>query len=278
MFAAYWGSTLALVTVCAAKPVARGSLFQPLSLDPPGISDGFPTEYLPPTESANSTGVGLPIIPGQPPDFHPILQWQYEGGPRSGLRLATSIFQVIYYAWRNTANQPLRAATVERQNPFDEWEFLMQPSLLPGTILTPLKIGLTYCWILNGILQLQQWPGLALANIIQARQNIGRVSIKYSPLSPQPGSTDSSSAENSTNTNALTATPFQNQQRWLRCYWGAVHFIIAQSPSGLVTNNPAFAAQSTVRRYPFPCGNSGVLDRLDFFIYPDAKTLALQRN
>ncbi|KAL8716218.1 MAG: hypothetical protein Q9220_000123 [cf. Caloplaca sp. 1 TL-2023] len=218
--------------------------------------------------SVNPTNVGLPIKPGQHLDFRPEIQWRYEDGPRYGFRLATSIFQAIYYAWKDTANQPFTKARVERQVPFDEFEFTIRPSLQPGTTLTPLKTGVVYCWILYELLQLQQWPGHAIANIFQSRQNIGSITIDYLPLAQEPIST-SSSVDNSSS-DALTATPFQNQQRWLRCYWKAVQLAIAQLPTDRVTDVPAFAPQTIVRRYSIPCGNPGVTDLLDLFIYPDA--------
>ncbi|KAL8801119.1 MAG: hypothetical protein Q9182_004671 [Xanthomendoza sp. 2 TL-2023] len=198
-----------------------------------------------------------------------MIQWRYADAPQGGFFLATSILMEIYEAWKDTANRPLTKAIMERPNPFDEYEFKIQPSLQPGTGLTPVKYGLAFCWILHQLLALPRWPGHARATILQSARLIGAISIDNDPLVLENTPAGSNRTHNSSSTELLT-TGIQTQQRWLRCLFKAVVVAIGHSPTDRITDDPSFSPQQDVHRYPFPCGNAGVADRVDLFIYPDA--------
>ncbi|KAL8748332.1 MAG: hypothetical protein Q9184_007386, partial [Pyrenodesmia sp. 2 TL-2023] len=228
--------------------------------------------------ATNASDLTLPIRPASFPGFQPVITFSFNRSPEQGLRLAESIAMNIYYAWKDMANLPLTEPISDRQLPFDEFEFLTRPSFMPGTELTPVKIGLASCWIMHDMLQLDRWPGHTLAVIFegvnQQRREIGFISIENRPLILGPDPADpvlnSSSSSSSSSTQFSPPQDIRRVQRWLRCFRTVVQFSIVHSPQDRVTDDPSISPKPEAYKYPFPCGTAGVADRLDLFIYPAA--------
>ncbi|KAG7007497.1 hypothetical protein G7Y79_00009g026060 [Physcia stellaris] len=132
-------------------------------------SMGFPPELLPPiNESGPAVGhLELPLDPGQATDFEVrFLNGRIGAGPPKGGQLITSILENMMISWKNTDNAPLRQKVTFRNRPFESIQHTIQPALLSETTpLTPLKVGLVYCWMMKGVLQQQPWPGEITASI-----------------------------------------------------------------------------------------------------------------
>ena len=202
------------------------------------------------------------------PAFNPAISFRYSDAPTNGLALAESIAMTVYYAWKDIANLPLTQQLVERQLPFDQFEFRIQPSLNPGTALTPLKIGLASCWIFRGLLEVDRWPGHALAMLYEGRQDqfIGSINIDHAPFTSKP--VPASDGANSSS--GLSYSPLPIQQRWLRCFLTIMQIPIVHSPADFVTDEPKLSAKPNVERYFWSCGMPGLADRVDLLIFPAA--------
>ncbi|KAL8902876.1 MAG: hypothetical protein Q9171_007576 [Xanthocarpia ochracea] len=174
----------------------------------------------------------------------------------------------VYYAWKDIANLPLTQQLVERQLPFDQFEFRIQPSLNPGTALTPMKIGLASCWIFRGLLEVDRWPGHALAMLYEGRQEqfIGSINIDHAPFTSKP--VPASDGANSSSGLSYSLIPIQ--QRWLRCFLRIMQIPIVHSPADFVTDEPELSAKPNVERYYWSCGMPGMTDRVDLLIFPAA--------
>ncbi|KAL8935776.1 MAG: hypothetical protein Q9216_005262 [Gyalolechia sp. 2 TL-2023] len=170
----------------------------------------------------------------------------------------------IYNAWRDTLNQPLAAAQVTRMQPFGQFKFSTYP-LLPGR-LTPQKLGLTYCWMLYTLLQLEQWPGHTRAVINEQRQQIGVIDIDNERRVGKPASASPGVATVGDLSNPWS----QLAHRWARCLLTVLQLPITHAPQQAVTNDPQFAPKPGIPKYSFPCRTPGLADRLDLFIYPAA--------
>lgn len=212
----------------------------------------------------------LPIPPAGYPGFQPVFDFDFKDSPARGLQLVQSIVLSIYNAWKDTANMPLAQPQVTRARPFAQFKFSTWP-LLPNR-LTPQKIGLTYCWMLYSILQLDRWPGHARAVISEQRrdeqqkQQIGVIDVDNDlsvrePVSASPGANV---------TGELSIPEFQEAQRWARCFLTTLQLPIVHSPAQRVTDDPTFSPRPGVQKHSFPCRTAGVADRLDLFIYPAA--------
>ena len=169
------------------------------------------------------------------------------------------------------ANPPLARPLTNRQAPFYQFIYHIQPSLTPGTALTPQKIAVTSCWILHILIEAESWPGHVLAGIYdgisQLKLLVGTLQIDNSPQSAGPVPLIAGERKI---TGGLPDTPNNIQKRWLRCFQGALHHTITRWPSFPVTNDPEFVPQPGGTRYAWPCYSPLVRDRFDLFIYPDA--------
>ncbi|KAI4124936.1 MAG: hypothetical protein LQ341_007017 [Variospora aurantia] len=202
----------------------------------------------------------------------------------------------IYYAWRDSVNQPLMTETVLRPQPFPQFKFTTRPSMTQGTALTPQKVGLAYCWMLFTMLQRDGWPGHVRGVIFegnnQRRIDVGSVRVDNDPnvaeqATAGPGATlpataDPNAAEpvpadpGADSTGGLSAR-FRLEQRWARCFTTSLQLPIVHYPQQLVMNDPAFAPKPGIQTHRFRCRSSGLADRLDLYIYPAAYAPSLQQ-
>lgn len=169
------------------------------------------------------------------------------------------------------ASPPLTRPLTKRQAPYSQFIYHIRPSQVRGTVLTPQKIGVTSCWILNNLIEAETWPGHVLAGIYDGvgslKLLVGSVQIDNSPQVTEPVSLIGGKGKI---TGGLPDTPNIIQKRWLRCFQGALHHSITRWPSFPLTNDPEFVPQPGGTRYTWPCYSPLVRDRFDLFIYPDA--------
>ena len=200
-----------------------------------------------------------------------MITFNYRDKPTRGLELAQSILTTIYHAWMDIASPPLTKPLIKRQAPFQQFIYHFWPSLVQGTALTPQKIGLLSCWILNSLIEAESWPGHLLAAIYEGpglqKLLVGSMQIDNLPRIPDPVSLSGGDRKV---TGGLPDAPINIQKRWLRCFQGALHHSITRWPSFPVTNDPEFVPQPGVTKIAWPCYSPLVRDRLDLFIYPDA--------
>lgn len=254
---------VAFVCTCSARPANPIGLPQ---LDNVGPSRGFPPEYLPSRNFTDTTGnaLTLPISPTGYPGFNPIFDFYYDK-PVKGLQLIQSIVMGIYNSWRDEANRPLTQPYATRSNPFTQFKFTVWP--LVARSLTPEKVGLTYCWMLFSMLQLDRWPSHTATVIKEYTQQIGAIDITIEPIAGAPSVPDNSGVNI---TNDLLNSDFKREQRWARCFLAAFQLPIIHYPAQLVTTDPHFAPRPGIQKYPFSCGTPEFADRVDLFIYPAA--------
>ncbi|KAI4191393.1 MAG: hypothetical protein LQ346_004769 [Caloplaca aetnensis] len=277
------------ISVCLARP-AEHELVQSGSLDSVDPLLGFPTEYLPitstpslnPTEDISSYNLTLPINPDQHPDFRVEVEFSDRDRDRPrGIELVSSLATSIYDSWQDTANLRIQNPYNERQQPFSRFYYQIRASNLPGTSLTPLKVGLATCEILALVLTHPWWPGQIRATLNDASEfrshqilNIGTIKIENFPT-PYPATaapmnpTDISNPvdSSSSSSNSLTI-PSIVERRWLICFTRAFLYFVSHPVSGIVTDDPRLSPKPTRATYHFPCGLGN--DQFDLTIDPAA--------
>ena len=225
-------------------------------------SMGFPPELLPPiNESGPAVGhLELPLDPGQATDFEVrFLNGRIGAGPPKGGQLITSILESMMISWKNTDNAPLRQKVTFRNRPFESIQHTIQPALLSETTpLTPLKVGLVYCWMMKGVLQQQPWPGEITASIYKrgpaARPlglPLGIVHVENKPLAGAVVSPKNSTGpefistadenvtvvtSNSNSSNPLSVPPDKatRERAWLQVLFKMVMYAIKWAPTARV--------------------------------------------
>ncbi|KAL8789108.1 MAG: hypothetical protein Q9195_006974 [Heterodermia aff. obscurata] len=163
-------SFLVLVGFCFARPSPDGSLFS----TPTAPLTGFPAEYLP---SWNYSGdrKGSLFVPLYPGDYHHLEQ-RFARGPSPagdfrGGQLITSIFAQLDPLWKSTAGTaftPIVHIMEERNRPFLNVLHTIRPSsstVRPEAVLTPLKVGIVYCWMMRLAVEWPSWSGHIVASI-----------------------------------------------------------------------------------------------------------------
>ncbi|KAI4236341.1 MAG: hypothetical protein L6R40_006180 [Gallowayella cf. fulva] len=206
--------------------------------------------------------------PADNPSLKPVISFSYQDSPAAGLQLAASIVSSIDHLWRDTSNRPITDPVAERLEPFEQFDFHVSPSMRRGPELTPVKVGLGYCWILNGLTQQQLWPGhiraILYEGIDQQKKWIGSMNVDHdgevAGTDPAGRDTDGNSGLSS------PGTP----QRWLKCFQKVMLLSVVHSPLDRVTDTPVLSPKPVAHKYSWPCGSVGVADRVDFFIYPAA--------
>ncbi|KAI4233155.1 MAG: hypothetical protein L6R40_007156 [Gallowayella cf. fulva] len=237
--------------------------------------------------SANSEKVNLtlPIIPAEHPDFDVEMTYN-ERYMLTGVELVSSLATSIAESWRDTANQKIESRITERQRPFVGYQYIIQPSRTLGADLTPLKVGLAKCHILQDIFSRTRWPEFMVAKITGSTivpyhrsVDIGYVKVQYSPLSGPADATAVAAATaytTSTKSGNPAASidskglsiPIMVEKRWLICFTQFLLFVVQHPASGSVTDEPTMSAKQEKHTYQIACGQWQ--DRFDITIYPEA--------
>ncbi|KAL8834640.1 MAG: hypothetical protein Q9176_007389 [Flavoplaca citrina] len=241
----------------------------------------------------------LPIDPQRHPTFLPLITYDYSDRPK-GFELASSLATTIYHYWQDTANQQILGPITSRRIPYSQFLHTVQPTLYSGAALTPLKVGLAYCAILQGVIQSTpaSWPGHLSVRILDPiagpqRRELGTIRVDNSPAadyhgvmanvnpianpSPQqaekiPTNSMPSPPVPPTNitgsNNQQLTLPIPSEKRWLTCYTKALFFFTRHLATARFTDQPHLPPSPKPVQYFFPCGNDK--DEMTLTIFPEA--------
>ncbi|KAL8925034.1 MAG: hypothetical protein Q9208_003718 [Pyrenodesmia sp. 3 TL-2023] len=205
-----------------------------------------------------------------------------------GGELVTSLAVAIYYAWVDATNEPIRTPTRGRREPFPNFQFTIRPSAAREAVLTPLKLGIAYCWILNSILEEQPWPGSIHADVIENNyRSIGALDVADIPQSTgtpseaqadkdfekilfanEPYSTTTRPDSNANGPASALAIPTEIERRWFKCLSKMLLYIVARPTSGSVASElPPYPFSTDVRTYHFHCAPEDPNNKDQFDVY-----------
>ncbi|KAI4228050.1 MAG: hypothetical protein L6R40_008164 [Gallowayella cf. fulva] len=179
-----------------------------------------------------------------------------------GIELVASLATRIYSDWRNVVDLRILGKTIARGPPYRDFEFITQPKIQAGAVLTPEKVGIVRCRMLNRALDAESWPGVIRAvvfapppsdtstralhigtlTVINSPDNKGTAVITSSGVGNR-SETESSAAETTlpiTTTGSSTASslslPNRLEKRWLICWSGLFFYALGSPPHGFVTD------------------------------------------
>ena len=198
---------LFLVDFCLASQLPGSST---LAISTTSLT-GFPTEYLPHWNFSGGSGGSL-FVPLDPSDYHHLEQ-RFARGPSPagdfrGGQLIASIVSQLYPMWKSTTSTaftPIVRTTEIRNNLFRNILHTIRPSsstVRPEAVLTPIKVGIVYCWMMRLAVRWPSWPGHIIASIYNGEagalgtllgwinvENLPQTRIRSTPAGP--GNNDS---------------------------------------------------------------------------------------
>ncbi|KAL8724983.1 MAG: hypothetical protein Q9181_006587, partial [Wetmoreana brouardii] len=166
-----------------------------------------------------------------------------------------------------TANAPIIRVEESRPQPFPNIFHLVRPSastIRRGAVLTPLKVGIVYCWMLREVLfNRQSWPGMITASIYNNNGRggpgtlLGWINVANSRDTPRAGTKSIATSPGDDDQNntfgphgkfrivatagngaagELSTIPIATRERsWLDCYHQILMYLLAYPPDGSVT-------------------------------------------
>ncbi|KAL8717608.1 MAG: hypothetical protein Q9225_005162 [Loekoesia sp. 1 TL-2023] len=262
---------LAALRVCAAGPVHG----KPSGvLDAGNPSKGFPAQDIPaaavPLDLAGN--FSLPLRPDTERGIQTRVRTDLRPGiPPRGGELVVSIAIEIYWYWRDNDNRAINHLISKRgEVPFENFQYIINPYLDPRAILTPYKLGIAYCWILNGVLiHTNTWPGYIVASVSDtvdhrlvgflSIENQARASDAASSAVPNDKNLEKALWVNET-FNAVTqpghALAVQSpnnviERRWFKCLAAMLMYVIANPTTAFMAEKlPPHSSDTT---YRFDC-------------------------
>ncbi|KAL8933916.1 MAG: hypothetical protein Q9216_006157 [Gyalolechia sp. 2 TL-2023] len=294
----YVAAVLPFIGLCFASP----ALDDPTSTKSGNLPSGIPTQYLPPA-GLQAVSSDDPQIPGElklplrPQNVYwlrPRIRYDFSFNRPKGGQLVMSLSTTIYYAWIDTANQPIPRRISLRKEPFPDFVYTVTPSLRMGTVFTAFKAGIAYCWIVQSVLNLPAWPSVIHAEISEKHEGLaGTLEIENSPQATTitnpagPGKeaeqlekmlfanesyssiTQPVLSPNSKGPALAVSSSFE--RRWFTCISGTLLFIIAKGPLGSVTDVLTPPPDPNPVTYQFNCapGRSNH-DQVDIQLFPTA--------
>lgn len=224
---------------------------------------GFPAQYLPPSNQSIDSGENLvlPLDPSQHQDLQQTFTYSPAGaGPFKGGQLIASITSRIYKAWKAMSNEPILQPEEHRQIPFQNILHTIFPSSSrPPDVLTPLKVGIVYCWTMREALRQETWPGNIIASIYHADHGrldllLGWIIVRNSPqvlsgnntfsldVTPPVSNIDPSARfhfvtdENNGTYGKPSTIPKPTRERaWLECFVSMLFWTLKHASSAEVT-------------------------------------------
>ncbi|KAL8908531.1 MAG: hypothetical protein Q9207_000741 [Kuettlingeria erythrocarpa] len=278
-----------LFAICSAKP-AQGS-------------SGFPVEYLPtlalPSSSFNDStasagNIGAPLRPESADWLHVYIGYDRTYKAAKGGELVMSLATTIYYAWVDTANEPIGASKWVRRIPFLNFQYIIKPSVARKAVLNPFKLGIAYCWIIDGVLKQQDWPGCINADISDKNdQSIAILQVANIPqdsgappkapaykalekvlFANESYGTMTRRKRNANGPGLALAIPTEIERRWFTCLYSMLLFIVARSTTGRVALElPPFPFSTDIKTYHFTCDPEDPTnkDQIDVYISPASR-------
>ncbi|KAI4247274.1 MAG: hypothetical protein L6R40_001617 [Gallowayella cf. fulva] len=257
---------------------------------------GFPAHLLPgaavlPNSARNKNSTDelrLPLDPNHTPN----LRTQVHLDPTraiapAGGKLVMSLATEIYWYWRDTANAAITEIAQKARPPFENFVYTEAPSQVPGTVLTPYKLGIACAWILDSIVKADVWPGYAVAEITAWHGSrefmVGSLSVINQPATKSApntkelaesfslNKTDNSSAVQPKRKASAVGVPDNDiERRWFKCLTGVLLYIVKHNDFGLVTDDlPGPEPGRTSANYKIPCApeSKTIKDKMSISIY-----------
>ena len=230
---------LFLVDFCLASQLPSSST---LAISTASLT-GFPTEHLPPWSFSDGSGASL-FVPLDPADYHHLEQ-RFARGPSPagdfrGGQLVASIVSQLVPIWKSTTSTaftPIVRSTENRNSPFRNILHTIRPSsstVRPEAVLTSIKVGIVYCWMMQLAVRWQSWSGHIVASIYNGEEGalgalLGWINVENLPQT-RIRSTPAGSGYND-------STAMINRD-------GEIHISINRSKS---TNNEFFEIPKAIR-------------------------------
>ncbi len=199
--------------------------------------------------------IRLPLLPDSAFDLDLRILYNWTAAPLNGGQLAASIVYRIYSAWKDVDNLPITNERMETRF-FGKIVHIVQPTFLAGAVLTPRQIGISYCWILQGVLNRPAWPGGLIAGIYKgdvgdAGPAIGVITIEGAAANgatdpTTPSATDALASFSSNGTTRVLTSHDTNTKRqvvlssalaersWLDCLQKMMFWVVRNAWSGSV--------------------------------------------
>lgn len=270
---------LALVGLCFARPSPDGSL---LSTEA-DLFTGFPTEYSPLWNLSGGYRGSL-FVPLNPRDY-PHVEQKFARGPSPagdfrGGQLISSIISQLDPIWKSTTDvafTPIVHKIYQRNGPFRNVLHTIRPSsstVRPEAVLTPLKVGIAYLWIMKLAVQnWPAWPGHIVGSIYNEDagalgtlvgwinvQNLPETRLENTPavsghnvstaMMDQKGDIRISMNRSESNSHEFSEIPKVLRERsWLQCFILLIIDCMRFSPSASVRGNLLPGTQSMTLHY-----------------------------
>ena len=245
---------------------------------PHGESPGFPSELLPPLDITENPIEHL-RVPLDPLNHHEVtfsIEFSpIRAGPLKGGQLVSSILSRILVIWEDSANAQIVRRIDARASPFVKILHTLQPALLSrAPPLTPAKVGVVYCWIIDKVLKESTWPGHITAGIYDstAEKRLGMpLGVLYIENKPEASAlglltnkkgagarfarNDTSKVGSGGNTTTLQLSASQDiafkERAWLVLIEEMMDFVIINPPSARVADflRPPEKNRATIFRY-----------------------------
>lgn len=240
-----------------------------------------------------SSNLTIPIIPTQHRDFRPLITYVYTDRPK-GFELAASLAINIYTYWRDTANQRILGPISSRRPQFFDFLHTVEPRLTPGAVLNPVKVGLGYCFLLQGVIAKTpaSWPGHMAVRMLDLSSGTDRQKVEIGVIIVDNSPPDEADANTiSTPSNITDATfkppspsndggkskelsaPIETEKRWLSCWTRVLFYFTRHAPSARFTDESHLAPSPKSVSYFWPCGNGK--DEMTVTVFPTASRVLL---
>ena len=231
---------------------------------------GFPPGDLPMEASSDMAGnLLLPLDPSQPTNLKQ--NFKFEKGPTvplKGSHLIYSISLIILGSWENNRNAPIKERQDIRLQPYTDIWHTIRPALSAEVsevgALTPLRVGIVYCWMMRELLSQPTWPGLVTAYVYYADQALrpkillGEIGIKNKPqtnaasvlippknrtgleasVAPQGNISFITSSDNNNNVEVPVLRDVASREKaWLSCFIQLLFKILKYPPSARINEH-----------------------------------------
>ena len=159
---------------------------------------------------------------------------------------------MLYRTWKNINNNPITDKKIAGVfPPFRNILHITEPTLLPGVVLTPREVGLSYCWIVRDVLSQEAWPGQIIAGIYDLHDGqLGLAKGIITIENARPGSVaDATLAKDETTTSVvhvvtlpsngtnsrLSYNPVIAERSWLQCLQEMIFWVLKNAYTDFVT-------------------------------------------
>lgn len=292
-----------LFAMCSAKPAQGSSGFPAKYLPTLALPSRYAvsclaadchrlTSYLPSSfndSTAPASNIGAPLRPENTDWLHVRIAYDRSFKAAKGGELVMSLAATIYYAWVDTANEPIGTPKRVRRIPFLNFQYIIRPSAAREAVLNPFKLGIAYCWIIDSLLKQQDWPGcinadlsdnndrsIAILQVANVPQDSGAPpkaaadkALEKVLFANESYSTRTRRNHNGNGPGLALAIPIEIERRWFTCLYSMLLFIVAKPTTSRVASElPPFPFSTDVKTYHFTCDPEDPTnkDRIDVYI------------